>query len=153
MLSFQEKIFCCMLNILRCFLFKRNIFTYLLPVDGSPSLPNLTATPTELWTGSVEAENCECTDSPTCVEISAAAEDAVATMFGTGNVCAVSRLKWSARELRISALGAPNIVTLGDFVSNWNNFCGPMWFNAPPFFLERCLENSIRMSQFEHWLL
>ena len=38
-------------------------------------------------------------------------------------------------------------------VSNWNNFCGPMWFNAPPFFLERCLENSIRMSQFEHWLL
>ena len=116
MLSFQEKNFCSMLNILRCFLFKRNILTYLLPVDGSPSLPNLTATPTELWTGSVEAENCECTDSPTCVEISAAAEDAVATMFGTGNVCAVSRLKWSARELRISALGAPNIVTLGDFV-------------------------------------
>ena len=54
------------------------LFTH-LPVE--PSLPKIrSVTPTELWFGSVVAENCGCTDSTLRLEMSAAAEDAVATI-------------------------------------------------------------------------
>ena len=56
--------------------------------------------------------------------------------LGAGNVCAKSRLNWSIRELRISALGEPNIVKLCSCQLEQFAEVSQFW-NAPPLFPEK----------------